>query len=1277
MKKRFFLRIVAMLLCISMVSTTVQAAPRRGGTNKKQSSSFWKNNQKNQKKNEQEKQTGSDSEVTVVEDENTVENGDILRAATYALGSSDGDVSTTANTSSTVLKYFPVTMYDYDTDTINNATAEAEKNATGSNTIGQGIYFSDGTPTDASDSSADMSAFVKGQYYIEGASADDNLEKRWVSIGDDNATLVGKSKTSATLWTVEKNGNKYYIYTTVNGTKYYMSLTSTNTSNKCTTSRTEISISEFSGDNDCVQLSGSSTGYYTTTTYYLNQWGGGNSTSYGAYNVENDNGNKIHMYLVTEENSDGTLVTPTYNYSKQYAAWNYWNKKSGENSNGNTIYTGLVESELNNDKDPVFTKPEGGIFDSDNTSVKSIYTNVEMPFVYDSSTGSYSFDASKNGVYFHKDTAQKSSGTAGSDTRLYFAEGATQKTSDQNNGNNYGDGSSTVWAPFDDQSVVTNMNYHFGMRATIPFTMTSNGRMNENNDNSTPITFSFSGDDDVWVFIDGQLVIDLGGIHNRLDATINFADNTITYAANNNVDKAIASYNDQNFQTTQTLFENKNNISQDRETFAATDTHELTIFYLERGKGASNCKIEFNLPMKDTVTVTKRANKSWTGTDGEEGTTSPLTEKEQATVDMQDFGFTLYKSTDGDTYDKVSNTKYKVLDKDGQITDTRSTDADGHFSIKNNQSARFVTTFLTAGTSYYVVEDDISKNGYVTPDYNFSGVSAGGFTYVKEDGSTSNKLTSADDIGEQVLSTNAKKNASYKVTVYGSDEAQDSLVFVCENYLDAKLPNPAARPAKDEIVIDYGLGVEIDALANDLYRGDNIELVSVTGAGMTVDSETGATISAGGNPLYGEAEIKDGKIQYQLTKQLTGTEVLTYKVKVTSNTTDEGGTSAESYEYATANVYIYPATVMYYEENFSDMVTYTDGTSSGWKQEGKSQTAKQEPGVVGTGDDSTYGSDKAYLDDSGDSNGSSMYVYTKSGAAQFSYTFTGTGTSFYVRTTENSGYMRVIVKDSSGNTVQSRYRDTVYLNQNGANIKTLYNIPIFTTDKLSYGTYTVTVTVAKGTKANGYGTDFWLDGIRVYQPLGVSDACYKNALSAYATDGEANMTNVTLRNKLIREANYVIDDEGNKKLTYAGDNFVVLTDNNGTVKTVEEYISDGPKEEVYLYDGQSVTFSLSNWDANSNKLYLGLKAPSGNATVTIGSKEVSLKNAADCYYEISNYGKETTDKKVVTFTITAGSKELVSVTNIKVTGNAEFTIIEDTNINIDGSEGEGSDVSTT
>lgn len=1244
--------------------------------------------------------------MTLMEDETTVENGDMLRAATYNLMTADetgedSGADDTAAASSTTIKYFPVTLYDYDAATINDATREVEIQANPDLTQWDGMYFSGGTPANASYNSGakkitptfteDGKAVLEdGDYLL--------IHRRsgQAMVGGATTGITGTGTWSdASVWTITATTDGYTVaISSDTSTTQYMNIANGTSETKVQETSNEIEIVSFTSDNDADAV------MLKQGSYYLNQYGGSGSSAYGGYNNSSDYGSVFYLYKVTGEvHSTGSL---------SHGEWNSWSKNTGNKSDGDLMYTGLVESTLDTNKNIVFTKPEGGIFNTD-SSVKDIYTNVEMPFVYED--GYYTFDASEHGVYFHEDSIQKSSGTAGNNTRLYFDNENVQKHTNMN----YADGSSTMWIPFNDgiSFESANVNYHFGMKATIPFTMTPNGRINATDDTSEAITFSFSGDDDVWVFIDGQLVIDLGGIHNRLDAQIDFADNTVIYSENNtyDTDNETGSYNDAEFSTTKTLFTGL--ISQDRTTFAATEKHELTIFYLERGAGSSNSEIRFNLPVNDSITVTKDATRSWYEKTQKE---EPLTASEQAIVNNIDFTFTLYQgiqNEDGEIeYSVLPNTNYYLLNSDGQVIDNPSTDENGKFSLKNGQSAKFITTQInTAGETgivYYVQED--KTPGFTQPDYNYSGEAAGGFRYQTTGGTyeghtfeaIDQTYIHASDIPEYEVYDGT--GASGKVTVYGSEEANDSLVFICSNYMNADLPNPSARPVDDKIVIDYGLPDEIDVLANDVYRGDSIELLSVTGEGMEIDTKTGEITTEGAATKYGTAVLtEEGKVVYTLDKQLTGVEVLNYVVKVKGTTTTEATQETkEAYEYAVAKVYIIPATTMYYEENFTGFVTYA---GSGWTAEytidSTYQNAFQEPGVVGTIGDSPYGSDVAYLNDSKDSNGTSRYASTTNGAVKFEYTFTGTGTSFFARTTNNTGYMKIVVTDITDpddpQTIQSFYRDTVYLTEDD-NV-TLYNVPVFTTDGLSYGTYKVTVTVAKKTvKTNSageetvlYHSDFWLDGIRITQPLDITDTNYSTATAAYASDSEQNMKYETLRNKLIRdEADW--DYENDVPVWPEDGNFVLFTDVNGELQTAEEYESIGPKEEVYLNKGQSISFSLADWDPNSNKIYLGMKAPFGNGTATVGSTTIEVNNAADCYYDITSYGTITTDSngvKNVTYTITATDR-LISVTNIKVTGSTEFVIIpgndvspannvevietdEGTDVNVDGYEASGSD----
>lgn len=135
-------------------------------------------------------------------------------------------------------------------------------------------------------------------------------------------------------------------------------------------------------------------------------------------------------------------------------------------------------------------------------------------------------------------------------------------------------------------------NYHFGMTMSADFLQPEGGKVNGND-----MIFEFSGDDDVWVYVDGVLVLDIGGIHNAISGSINFATGAVK----------VGKQTDTNLKT---LFENASADTSDFKgnTFADYTGHTINFYYLERGKGASNCHLKFNLTTmpEGTVAVEKQ-----------------------------------------------------------------------------------------------------------------------------------------------------------------------------------------------------------------------------------------------------------------------------------------------------------------------------------------------------------------------------------------------------------------------------------------------------------------------------------------------------------------------------------------------------------------------------------------------------------------------------------------------------------------------------------------------
>ena len=222
--------------------------------------------------------------------------------------------------------------------------------------------------------------------------------------------------------------------------------------------------------------------------------------------------------------------------------------------------------------------------------------------------------------------------------------------------------------------------YSFGMNLGANFYMPKDGKVNNQD-----MVFDFTGDDDVWVFIDDVLVLDLGGIHQALGGKINFHTGDITY------DKT-QRYGNRPAATITEAFANAG------KTWDSTsyETHQLRFFYLERGDGGSNCKISFNLPVKPSKAI-----------DIEKETLGTIAENKQ-------FQFQLF--VNGSLTPYVG--KYSVYDMSTTepVHSDVSTEDDGVIKLYGGQFARVQDDNFTDDTKYKVRELDssdytVSANG--------------------------------------------------------------------------------------------------------------------------------------------------------------------------------------------------------------------------------------------------------------------------------------------------------------------------------------------------------------------------------------------------------------------------------------------------------------------------------------------------------------------------------------------------------------------------------------
>ncbi|GLG03448.1 fibro-slime domain-containing protein [Sellimonas catena] len=235
----------------------------------------------------------------------------------------------------------------------------------------------------------------------------------------------------------------------------------------------------------------------------------------------------------------------------------------------------------------------------------------------------------------------------------------------------------------------TGVNHYYGMTIATSFIQPKGGKINNNQD----MIFEFSGDDDVWVFIDDVLVLDLGGIHGKVSGTINFANGEVTRT---DIKGSKASGT-----TLKEAFD-KAGVNVELEStggFADYSTHTIKFFYLERGNFDSNCMIKFNFPTipKDSVAVAKE-----------------VTDEDGNGIDYaDDIDFKFNIKVDGSNYANKEYALWKngeeVVDEYGQPV-TGTTDSDGNFTLKHSEMAVF--SGISADSQYQVTELGAYLNGY-------------------------------------------------------------------------------------------------------------------------------------------------------------------------------------------------------------------------------------------------------------------------------------------------------------------------------------------------------------------------------------------------------------------------------------------------------------------------------------------------------------------------------------------------------------------------------------
>lgn len=334
-----------------------------------------------------------------------------------------------------------------------------------------------------------------------------------------------------------------------------------------------------------------------------------------------------------------------------HSDWNCWT------GSGMGAHANIVQRTLQNGY-PVLSQSETGstdtlnyLFGGASASGVTDYT-VDGGLLYKDSAGYYTFDSSKQYAQYNK----------------------SAKKFDLSDNPRLGNSETPQFTPFNNRSD-TSYDYSFGMDVTSSFYMPENGQIN-----GQDMVFDFSGDDDVWVFLDDVLVLDLGGIHDEASGQIDFATGNITYGRE-------AAYGGATAKSLSEAFRNAG------KTWDSTEykSHTLKMFYMERGDGGSNCRLRFNMPgiPDGTVEIGKKVNYSNVND-----------------VSDIDFRFNAYVNYAGDKNYELFTGQYDVLDASNTVIDTR-TATNGLITLKDGQTARLKSSgsaTIKRNSKYYVTE---------------------------------------------------------------------------------------------------------------------------------------------------------------------------------------------------------------------------------------------------------------------------------------------------------------------------------------------------------------------------------------------------------------------------------------------------------------------------------------------------------------------------------------------------------------------------------------------
>lgn len=710
--------------------------------------------------------------------------------------------------------------------------------------------------------------------------------------------------------------------------------------------------------------------------------------------------------------------------------------------------------------------------------------------------------------------------------------------------------------------------------------------------NADNLYFTFSGDDDVYLFINNKLALDIGGSHWPVEKTVNLNDLSAEYGL--------------------------------EEGQVAT----FTFFYMERCADASNFSIKTNIELAQRdINVEKKAYD-----------TSYVNEYASGTAVIN--GTTV-------AYDLIVTNKSNSPMSQIKLTDTDS--LGGKVTIGSGVD---VSPVVTPGTPNDKGTVALGQgNGYVLFITDSTGT---------EVANTRKSLSSLQALSDEIAKLELPAGQSLHVRfLTAKTEINESKILDYINTVEVsatvggqalsdkashELYSYNANDTGRTYVVDFGLPLEITGIFDEGAR-DNIGEVS---------------LSPKNEQKYGTVTIAPNGFNTTLTYTRTADKTINEPETITLDVVYKIGNSNIKLE---KTLTIIPASNVYYEDS---LATFTDGSGAAsgadWKlvdNKGAETTEGTAPtqALEQLGSSGIYGKDAAYNSSSKLSMGTAHKVTVTAGmlanwskddttsawpTAQF--TFKGTGFDIISLTDNTSGAILVKVtgagadnKDFSKNYLVNNYYGYKQVENEDGSISwvvsdsnepnALYQIPVMKVD-VPYGAYNVTIQVFYNQifdKTGNTQYNFWLDAIRVYNPMG------ENGNSYYTQDNEGYPQYIKLHDALA-DGTAKPDDKTDKMVFIDG----------GSTADIATYANYGPNNEVYLMNGQAITFKIPANDKIAS-IQIGAKAPDGKtAKMVVNSSEpIELNTATEMYYTISSGADQ--------FTISNTGDGILSLTNLKIT----------------------------